>query len=130
MSDSTPTAASVAAQLRLIASQSGRFGIAARLDPNSVDAVASRLATALPKDFTEAQILTELSKFKQKFPAHFRDNKQLAAALRRAWQQSQRPYKPDSDATRETLAELSAEQRLDYANTGQLPQRLEATNGR
>jgi alkylhydroperoxidase family enzyme len=128
MTESPATAASVAAQLRLIASQSGRFGIAARLDPDSVDAVATRIAAGLSSDFTEAQILTELSKFKQKHPGHFRSNAQLATALRKAWQRAQNPHKPDDDATREALALLTNEEKHIYANTGQLPRRIGATN--
>jgi hypothetical protein len=130
MTESSAIAASVAAQLHLLATQGGRFSIAARLDPESIPAVAARLATELSSDFTEAQLLTGLGRFKAKFPVHFRSNAQLATALRKAWQRAQNPHKPDDDATREALAMMTNEEKHIYANTGQLPRRAgAATDG-
>jgi hypothetical protein len=127
---SSPTPAKVAAQIRsLRVERPDQFTITGRLKNESLEPVAARIAEGLMRDFTEADLLSALSKFKRQHPQHFNTNQEIAANLRKAWRGTQNPPKTDG-ATRDTLAQMSAGERLHFANSGELPRGMEeAANG-
>jgi hypothetical protein len=118
MTNASPSAITVAARIRSPAIERGVFSIAGRLRPESVEAIARRLAPDFMRVFTEANVIATLGRFSQQYPQHFRSQKEALAHMR----EKQSSTVPASGVTREMLTGMSAEQRLDFANSGEIPQ--------
>ena len=117
---SSPSTARIADRIRSLAITSGAYGIARRLKPESLDAVAEHLARNLSPDFTEADLIGALGRFASRHPEDFRTNREVDEELRRAWHEKALPRKK-GDVNRETLGRLSPADKLAFANGENLP---------
>jgi hypothetical protein len=99
----------------------GRYSTASRLRGEMVDPVAARLASNLRPHFTEADLIGAMGRFATRHPEHFRTSNEVGEDLRRAWREKAVPKKV-ADVNRETLAKMSAAERLAFANGEKLPQ--------
>jgi len=121
MTQSSPSAAAVAAKIRSMANKNGAYSIAGRLRSESVEAIAQRLAPNFARDFTEANVIAALGRLAARLPEHFRSMKETVENLRESRVEKQQPRGPVSGMNRKKLAQLSAEEKLNFANTGDLP---------
>jgi hypothetical protein len=119
MTQSYPSAATVAAKIRSLAIEKGRHSIAGRLRLESLDAVAQRLAPNFSRALTDDDLVAALQRFSERHPGHFLTSREVSEAQRMEY--FQKNNRKATDTTREALSSLSPEERLHFANSGELP---------